>query len=83
MSEKQSKNVPKIIFYLFNFCVREHDLRTMERQREMERAEAQIRISALELKVQKPTPGLNHREIDFKLKGRTVFFLSLLCCESS
>ncbi|XP_043981973.1 putative leucine-rich repeat-containing protein DDB_G0290503 [Gambusia affinis] len=32
---------------------REHDLRTMERQREMERAEAQIRISALELKLMK------------------------------
>ncbi|XP_023202070.1 putative leucine-rich repeat-containing protein DDB_G0290503 isoform X2 [Xiphophorus maculatus] len=32
---------------------REHDLRTMERLREMERAEAQIRISALELKLMK------------------------------
>lgn len=51
--------IKKSFFY---FCVREHDLRTMERLREMERAEAQIRISALELKVQKPTPGLNHRE---------------------
>ncbi|XP_054897869.1 golgin subfamily A member 6-like protein 7 [Poeciliopsis prolifica] len=32
---------------------REHDLRTMERLREMERAEAQIRLSALELKLMK------------------------------
>ncbi|XP_008410181.1 spindle pole body component 110 isoform X4 [Poecilia reticulata] len=35
---------------------REHDLRTMERLREMERAEAQIRISALELKLMKKAP---------------------------